>query len=73
MAGSPGRAAEAACDAWPSRRRSNTKRLVSGGVQLLVYRRPDGRVVAASDEAVCEYAGHKVLVDGSAADSIGLI
>jgi hypothetical protein len=50
-------------DAWNS----------GGGIQLVVIERPDGRVVAVSDEAVCEYADRDALMHGRPSNSIMLV
>jgi len=50
-------------DAWNS----------GGGIQLVVIERPDGRVAAISDEAVCEYADRDVLMHGWPTNSIMLV
>ena len=50
-------------DAWNS----------GGSIQLVVIERPDGRVVAVSDEAVCEYADHDALMHGGPSNSIMLV
>ena len=50
-------------DAWDS----------GGGIQLLVIKRPDGRVVAVSDESVCEYADRDALTGGQPLNSIMLV
>ena len=44
-----------------------------GGVELIVIERPDGRVVAVSDEAVCEYADRDALTGGQPSNSIMLV
>lgn len=49
-------------DAWNS----------GGGIWLAVVRRDDGRVVAISDEAVCEYASQDELLSGQPESSIFL-
>ena len=43
-----------------------------GGIWLVLLRRQDGRVVALSDEAVCEYADEDHLESGQPAASIVL-
>jgi hypothetical protein len=43
-----------------------------GGVELVVIERHDGRVVAVSDEAVCEYADRDALAGGQPLNSITL-
>jgi hypothetical protein len=50
-------------DAWNS----------GGGIQLVVIERPDGRVVAISDEAVCEYADRDALMHSQPSNSIMLV
>ena len=50
-------------DAWNS----------GGGIQLVVIERPDGRVVAISDEAVCEYDDRDALMRGRPSNSIMLV
>ena len=50
-------------DAWNS----------GGGIWLAVVRRADGRVVAISDEVVCEYASEDDLVSGQPETSILLV
>jgi len=50
-------------DAWNS----------GGGIQLVVIERPDGRVVAVSDEVVCEYADRDALMHGRPSNSIMLV
>jgi len=44
-----------------------------GGVELIVIERPDGRVVAVSDESVCEYADRDALAGGQPLNSITLV
>lgn len=44
-----------------------------GGVELIVIERPDGRVVAVSDESVCEYADRDALMGGQPSNSIMLV
>ena len=50
-------------DAWNS----------GGGIQLVVIEKPDGRVVAISDEVVCEYADGDALMHGRPSNSIMLV
>ena len=50
-------------DAWNS----------GGGIQLVVIERRDGRVVAVSDEAVCEYADRDALMHDRPSNSIMLV
>jgi len=50
-------------DAWNS----------GGGIQLVVIERSDGRVVAISDDAVCEYADRDALMHGRPSNSIMLV
>ncbi len=50
-------------DAWNS----------GGGIWLAVVRRSDGRIVAVSDEAVCEYASEGDLLTGQPESSIFLV
>ena len=50
-------------DAWNS----------GGGIQLVVIERPDGRVVAVSDEAFCECADRDALIHGRPSNSIMLV
>jgi len=50
-------------DAWNS----------GGGIWLAVVRRSDGRIVAVSDEAVCEYASEDDLLSGQPESSIFLV
>lgn len=44
-----------------------------GGIWLAVVRRGDGRVVAISDEVVCEYASEDDLLSGQPESSILLV
>jgi hypothetical protein len=44
-----------------------------GGVELIVIEKPDGRVVAVSDESVCEYADRDALESGQPSNSITLV
>jgi hypothetical protein len=41
-----------------------------GGIWLVIFRRSDGRVVAISDDVVCEYESEEALETGEAAASI---
>ena len=59
----PALAAVLGGDAWNSGR----------GIQLVVIERPDGRVVAVSDEVVCEYADRDALMHGRPSYSIILV
>jgi hypothetical protein len=43
-----------------------------GGVWLIVFHRQDGRVVAISDEVVCEYKNEEALQTGKPSQSIML-
>ena len=43
-----------------------------GGIQLVVIERSDGRVVAVSDEVVCEYADRDALTHGRPSNTIML-
>ena len=44
-----------------------------GGVHLIVIERSDGRVVAISDEVVCEYPDRNELMHGQPTNSIMLV
>ncbi len=44
-----------------------------GGIQLVVIERSDGRVVAVSEEIVCEYADRDALTQGRPSNSITLV
>ena len=50
-------------DAWNS----------GGGIDLVVIEKRDGRMVAISDEAVCEYADREALMHGRPSNSIMLV
>ena len=44
-----------------------------GGLFLAIVRRSDGKIVAFSDEVVCEYADEEALNGGTPSNSIYLI
>lgn len=44
-----------------------------GGIWLVLIRRADGRVIAISDEVVCEYADETALDDGGPIVAINLV
>ena len=44
-----------------------------GDVWLVIIRRPDGKVVAISDEAICEYPDEDAFGEGLPGISIGLV
>lgn len=44
-----------------------------GGIWLTILKRADGRVVAISDEVVCEYASEDELMSGQPESSILLV
>ena len=44
-----------------------------GGIHLIVLERSDGRVVAISDEVVCEYSDRNEMMDGQPTNSIMLV
>ena len=44
-----------------------------GDIWLVILKRSDGRIVAISDEVVCEYADEEALEAGSPMTSVGLI
>ena len=44
-----------------------------GDIWLVIFRRPDGKMVAISDEVVCEYAGEIALGEGKPDNQIVLV
>lgn len=44
-----------------------------GGVWLVLFRRPDGRIVAITDEAICQYSSDQAFDEGRTDLKIALL